>query len=304
MKIWRDTVLILLLGAGWVMGSTQEPYLVVLGTAQDAGYPQVGCAKSCCERVWSGKADPEPVVSLGIVDPSGNRSWLMEATPDLPRQWMALTELAPVAGIFLTHAHIGHYTGLMYLGREVMGATAVPVYVMPRMAAFLATNGPWSQLVQLGNICLHPLEADRPERLNGELSVTPIRVPHRDEYSETVGYLISGPARSALFIPDIDKWSRWDRDLTAELAEVDLAFLDATFFTTDELPGRDMSEIPHPFVVETMDRLADLPAEERAKVHFIHFNHTNPLLDPDSAASRKVQEAGFRIARTGQRFGL
>eukprot|EP00957_Ditylum_brightwellii_P156501 11911053-Ditylum_brightwellii.AAC.1 len=61
-------------------------------------------------------------------------------------------------GIFLTHAHIGHYTGLMYLGREALGAVDVPVYAMPRMRSFLKNNGPWSQLVSLGNINIQNLE--------------------------------------------------------------------------------------------------------------------------------------------------
>lgn len=286
-----------------------DPFLLVLGTAQDAGFPHAGCGRECCRDAWGDPALREPVSCLGVVDPRSGKTWLFDATPDLPLQMHRLQETAGNGrrvpdGIFLTHAHIGHYSGLMYLGREGLGADSVAVFALPRMRSFLESNGPWSQLVGLGQIALNALKDDTPVDLSPDLRVTPVRVPHRDEFSETVGYRIDGPTRRVLFIPDIDKWSRWDRDLATELQKVDLAFLDATFFDGNELRGRSMADIPHPFVVETLDRLAALPASERAKVHFIHMNHTNPILDRNSPASGKVRDAGFGIARTGDRFGL
>ena len=284
-----------------------KPFIQVLGTAQDAGYPHAGCRKVCCLPAWQDSVPREPVSCLGLVDPTGGRSWLFDATPDLPAQMMALqvwTDKNTVDGIFLTHAHIGHYTGLMYLGREAMGAQQVPVYAMPRMEEFLTGNGPWGQLVALENITLQSIKAGMVVDLSASLRVTPIQVPHRDEYSETVGYLIQGPEKSALFIPDIDKWSEWDQSLIPWVLQTDWVFIDATFFDGTELPGRDMSEIPHPFVVETMALLEGLPDEQKARVFFIHMNHTNPMLDPGSDATRQVLEAGFQIARTGMRFGM
>ena len=280
--LWITLIALLPIG----QTNPEAPYLVVLGVAQDAGYPQVGCQKACCQPAWEGVREPIAVTSLGLVDPKANRSYLFEATPDLPAQVQQLQEITGAAlpiGIFLTHAHIGHYTGLMYLGREAFGAQGLPVYTMPKMQEFLQQHGPWQQLVTLGNIALQPMRDGQPIKLENNITVTPLRVPHRDEYSETVGYRIAGPNRTALFIPDIDKWDRWDRDLETEIAKVDVALLDATFFDNGELPGRDMSEIPHPFVEETMAHLAHLPAAERQKVVFIHFNHTNPLLHPGEA---------------------
>ena len=87
--------------------------------------------------------------------------------------------------------------------------------------------------------------------LEGGLQVTPLLVPHRDEYTETVGFWIQGPNRSALFIPDIDKWERWDSLGTAIedwIAKVDVAYLDGTFLEEGEIPGRAIEEIPHPFI--------------------------------------------------------
>ncbi|MBE9540665.1 MAG: hypothetical protein IMF06_16400 [Proteobacteria bacterium] len=215
----------------------------------------------------------------------------------------APSERFEFSGIFLTHAHIGHYLGLAFLGHEAMGASKVPVFSMPRMTRFLQTNGPWSQLVAYKNIVLKPLQDNEAQNL-GHLKVTPFLVPHRDEYSETVGYRIVGPNHSAIFIPDINKWHEWKTDIAQLVKTVDYALLDGGFFADGELPGRDMSLIPHPFVTQTMETLKHLSREDRNKVWFIHLNHTNPLLNPDSPESRKVKSEGFNIAIEGSRFGL
>ena len=221
-----------------------------------------------------------------------------------------LDEIAPppaspgLDGILLTHAHIGHYAGLIHLGREVMGTSGVPVYAMPKMKQFLEDNGPWSQLVTLNNIALHPLAGEQETKLSDAVRVTPFRVPHRDEFSETVAYVIAGPNKRVLFLPDIDKWDKWDRTIEEMIASVDVAYVDGSFFDGDELPGRDMSEIPHPFIVESVARFQQMPAEDQAKVRFIHFNHTNDALRPDSDVAQTIRDAGFRIAEQGERVTL
>ncbi|MDC6350660.1 MBL fold metallo-hydrolase [Zeaxanthinibacter sp. PT1] len=283
--------------------------LYILGTAQDAGAPQIGCNKSCCSNRWDDPSKHEKVVSLGVVDPTQRTSYLFEATPDIGDQMKILQQKAgnsnaPPDGIFLTHAHIGHYSGLMYLGKEAASSKAITVYTMPRMQDFLEENGPWDQLIHNGNINLSEIREDEEIKLSDALSVQPLNVPHRDEYSETVGYLIKGRARTALFIPDIDKWSRWEQDISAWIKKVDLAFLDATFYDGSELPSRSMEEIPHPFVVESLERFSELKDEDRKKIYFIHFNHTNPLLSAGSKASRELLELGFNISREGMQFRL
>jgi pyrroloquinoline quinone biosynthesis protein B len=255
--------------------------------------------------------DPEKkinVTSLGLIDPTSKKKYIFEATPNFPEQLFLLEQEAPsddfsLNGIFITHAHIGHYTGLMYLGREAIGAKGLPVYVMPKMEQYLRENGPWSQLIALNNISLMPLRNDRSEVFNN-LKVTPFLVPHRDEFSETVGYSIQGPKKTALFIPDINKWSQWKENILERIQLVDYALIDATFYDNNELPGRDMSKIPHPFVVETMATLSLLPREEREKVWFIHMNHTNPLLNVNSDQAQGVRAQGFNIATTGLRLKL
>ena len=287
--------------------SALGPKLIVLGTIQDAGSPQIGCNKSCCKDLFE-KPDPNRmVVSLGVSDGKGH-TYLFEATPDLPRQVEILqkwgsSEKSTPDGIFITHAHIGHYTGLMYLGKEATDANKVPVYAMPRMTEFLRTNGPWDLLTSRNNIELKTLGEGIDVAL-GQITVTPVLVPHRDEYSETVGYRISGPENSVLFIPDIDKWVKWELDIKEEIAKVDYAFLDATFYSGEEINNRDISQIPHPFVIESLEAFKDLSTEEKAKIQFIHFNHTNPILDLESEAAKKVIDAGFRIAQLNDSFAL
>ena len=281
----------------------KQPYLYILGVAQDAGYPQAGCYQPHCMPGWKDKSLRRTATSIAVVDPSAQQHYLFEATPSLPEQLFELEQQAPsdqfeLGGVFLTHAHIGHYAGLMFFGHEAMGASHVPVYAMPRMKAFLENNGPWSQLVNFKNIELKALK-NKTEVGFDNIKVTPFLVPHRDEFSETVGYRIEGPNKSAVFIPDIDKWEKWDGDL-AELAKtVDYLLIDATFFGDGELPGRDMSKIPHPLVTESMELLKDLSDEQKQRVWFIHFNHTNPLLDKHSSESTLVQSNGFNIAREG-----
>lgn len=262
--------------------------LIVLGRAQDAGIPQLGCTQAACVDRRSGKLPPERVASLGLRHSGTGRAFLFDATPDLPSQLHSLTGGRAPDGIFLTHGHIGHYTGLMYLGRESISSSNVPVYGTSRMAAFLTANGPWSQLVTLGNIALNEVTPDRAIDLGDGVRVTPFLVPHRDEFTDTVGYLIDGPRKRALFIPDIDQWSKWDRDIRALADTVDYAFLDGTFASAGEIPGRVIGDIPHPMMRDTRARLKGT----RAQLWFIHLNHTNPEL----VASDVVTD--------GRRFGM
>ena len=291
---------------GGTKSSHKTPYLVVLGTAQDGGYPQAGCTKKCCEKVWSGKQNKKLVSCLALIDPANHEKWMFDATPDFKEQLHLLQGIDTTSilnGIFLTHGHIGHYTGLMNLGREVMGAAGVNVYVMPRMLQFLTDNGPWSQLVNLQNISLLPIFDNGNIQLDQKITVTPFLVPHRDEFTETVGYKIQGPNKTAIFIPDIDKWQKWDKSIVGLIKQVDYAFLDGTFFKNGEL-NRDMSEVPHPFIFESMELFNSLSKAEKAKIYFIHFNHTNPLLIEGSEEKRQVKEAGFNVAEEMEKVEL
>lgn len=299
MKIYL--LLIALLSVSFQPTGEKKPFVVVLGIAQDAGYPQAGCNKECCKKVYEKKTFRQLVSCIAIVDPVSNQKWIIDATPDFPEQLKLLDKYSgELSGILLTHAHIGHYTGLIYLGREGMNANKVPVYAMPGMYEFLKSNGPWSQLVTLNNIELNKLKADSVIQLNERISVRPLLVPHRDEFSETVGYLLMAGEKSLLFIPDIDKWSKWEKDIRDYIKQCDYLLLDGTFYKEGELPGRNMAEIPHPFVQESMAVFQNLSSAEKSKIWFIHFNHTNPLVRKDPASYNEVKNRGFNSAFLGQ----
>ena len=278
----------------------KSPYVIILGIAQDGGAPHAACQKTCCVDKWSNPNLYKKVSSIGIVDPQSNEVWLIDATPDFAEQLHLLTNnnKRALMGIFITHAHIGHYTGLIHLGREVMGTKSTAVNVMPKMENFLRNNGPWSQLVDLKNISLSVLSNNKKVQLNSRLSIIPFQVPHRDEFSETVGFRVEGPSKSLVFIPDIDKWSKWETDIVDIVENSDYSILDGTFYDINELPGRDMSEIPHPFIIETMKLFKK--SHKKDSIYFIHLNHTNPVLNKDSVEHKKVIYNGFNISEFGQ----
>lgn len=292
-----------------------QPYIVVLGTAQDGGYPQIGCDEPLCSAARQDPSRRRMTASLLIADPRTGSRWLIDATPDLREQFERARPHPPgrpavgprpplFDGVFLTHAHVGHYAGLIHLGREIYGADALPVHASPRFCKFLATNGPWRLLVDTRAIVLKTATPDVPIALAPDLSITPFVVPHRDEFSDTFGYVIRGPRRALLYIPDIDKWERWDRRIEDLIAGVDVALLDGTFAAEGEIPGRSMKDIPHPFLAESLARFAALPAAERAKIRFTHLNHTNPAVDPDAPAAAAVRAAGHAIAVDGERHRI
>ena len=285
----------------------QSEYIYILGNTQDAGMPHIGCKHKFCLENFA-KYEEFYVTSIAVINSDLDKYILFEATPDITYQLNYLKDnifkdfLLPEA-IYITHAHIGHYTGLMYFGREALGSKDLLVKVLPKMSNFLKTNGPWSQLVNLNNIQIQNTEFDKSNSELRNINVTPIKVPHRDEYSETAGYIIKGKNKKALFIPDIDKWEKWYKNLIELVKDFDYLLLDATFYDSDEI-NRDISEIPHPLVSETMNLLNSLSKKNKSKIYFIHMNHTNPMLDTNSDLSKLVISKGFNIARLGQKLYL
>ena len=282
--------------------------LKVLGTIQDGGIPHMGCNKVCCLKYFKNNTFRVGVSSLGISNLKNETNYLIDATPNINHQLKALIGTSnpseKLNGIFLTHAHMGHYSGLLNFGREAMNSKNIPLYLMPRFYNFIQDNGPWNQLVKLENIMLKRIYDREKITLESNLSITPIQVPHRDEYSETVGFLIEGNTKSALYIPDIDKWEKWNNSIIELIKNVDYAFLDGTFYDEKEVNNRDISEIPHPFIIESLKLFNPLDKSEKNKIYFIHLNHTNPLLNSDSSEYNRVIREGFNVADPNMEFFL
>jgi len=302
------SIVILIFSISFVFSqNNNSPFIYVLGNVQDAGLPHIACDQKICVNAFIEKKEYY-VTSLALVDPKDNEYSIFDVTPNISEQLRIIEndlfgEFTLPKNIFITHAHIGHYAGLMYFGREALGSQGIKVNVLPRMFDFISTNAPWSQLVDLMNITLSKINFGDNIEINPSLSIIPIQVPHRDEFSETSAFLIVGPNKTALFLPDIDKWTKWSINIIEILSNVDYAFIDATFYTNNEI-NRDINEIPHPLVIETMGLLSDLPDYQKDKVYFIHMNHTNQMLDTNSDTTKNVLEKGFNIARLGQKFHL
>ncbi|HUW21759.1 MAG TPA: MBL fold metallo-hydrolase [Candidatus Bathyarchaeia archaeon] len=288
-----------------------NPFIIILGIAQDGGVPHCGCNNLCCRKAWGDLSVRKNTTSLAIIDPQLKKRWLIETTPDFKFQLALLNKVFPtikkppgLEGIFLTHGHIGHYTGLLCLEKAILNAQKIPVFVMPKMKIFLLANSPWKDLIQKKNIKIKQLQKNQKTKLNKHISILPFLVNHRDEYTETVGFVIEGPNKKVLFIPDIDKWEFLKNDIKEMVRKVDLAFLDGTFFDQSELSYRNIKEIPHPLISESIKIFSKLPLLERRKIYFIHFNHTNPVLNKKSKAYKQVIKTGFQITEEGTVFAI
>jgi len=294
--------------ARMVEGARYDAWL--LGRAQDGGLPHLGCERPCCAEARASGHVEHPC-ALGIKDRQTGELLLIEATPAVEPQIAMFHQLAgasgrgrsPVDGVLITHAHIGHYTGLMQFGEEVAATDHVPLHVTPRMADFLRSNDPWAQVIEYGQVDVREVQPGAScEPLDG-LKVEFIAVPHREEHSDTVAFKVHGPQRTLLWVPDVDQWGRHD-GLLAELLEgVDVAYVDATFYDGSELPGRDLSRIPHPLMIETMAMCEDEAAARPGVVRFIHLNHTNPALH-DPALRAEIESKGFAIGEVGEKQPL
>jgi pyrroloquinoline quinone biosynthesis protein B len=254
------------------------------------------------------------VSSIALILPSTDEVFLFDATPDLHEQLVALRDIgvpptgrvdrSPVAGVFLTHAHIGHYLGLAFFGYEVINTSGLRVMASPRMSEFLRRNGPWSQLVEMKNIVLDEIEPGQTRRIADSVTVEAFSAPHRDEYADTLGFILRGPSRSLLYLPDTDSWTTWDYSVEGFVAQVDVALLDGTFYSADELPGRSVDRIGHPLISTSMDLFQELVDSSQTQVFFTHLNHSNKAIDSHSEAAGEIRDRGYGVLAEGDRFDL
>ncbi len=285
-----------------------KPFIMILGIAQDGGIPHAGCGKLCCQKSWSNLSKRKLVTCLAIIDPISKQRWLIDATPDIKFQINNLHAVSEsnkiLDGIFLTHGHVGHYTGLLQLEKAVLNTFEIPVFVMPKLKRFIESNQPWSNLATSQNINLIKLTDQSKIVLNERISIIPFLVPHRAEYSETVGFQILGSNKKIIFIPDIDSWDSMDTSIENLIFENDLLFLDGTFFDGKELPNRDISKVPHPLISQSIKRFKTLPKRQKTKIKFIHFNHTNKVRDSKSTEHKQLMNSGLGLAKEGMKIIL
>jgi len=314
MNTWRMGLLVVVaLAAQLRIGNDAAPRavsVVVLGTAQDGGLPQSGCDCSRCDRARRRPSTARMVASLAIVNERLGRTYLIDASPDVGRQLALVARTfpavkhprrRPVDGILLTHAHAGHVAGLLQFGREAIAPRELPLHGTEAMLDFLRGNAPWSLLVDAGHLAPQALVAGEPFQLDDDVSIVAHVVPHRGEFTDTVAFEVRGPKRRLLYVPDIDRWEKWDRSLVDVVASIDVALLDGTFHDAGELPDRKLEDIPHPLIPHTIELLG---AVGKGKVWFTHLNHSNAAADTGSTARRSIERAGYAVAADGQVFPL
>ena len=269
----------------------------VLGTAQDGGVPHPGCG---CAHCAAARRDPRRrrrIVSLAIEGETG-KTFLVDASPDLPDQLDALARAtgrpcACVDACAITHGHTGHYLGLAFFGKEAMHCNGLPVYGTPSVSRFLRSNRPWSHLVDRQEIELRTIAPGQPLAFDGAL-IHAFLSPHRGEDTDTVGFEIQGSKGRLLYVSDADLFPP---TMIERIRDVDVALVDGTFYSAAELPHRDILAVKHPYVRDSIVKLAGA----RGRVLFTHLNHTNPLLDPDGP-ERKSLPPGFEVAEEGMVF--
>lgn len=283
----------------------------VLGVMQDAGLPQLGDNCERCQRALDDPNEKRYVTSLGLVTPD-NKTYLFDATPDIKEQIALLNKgvnrsntnkRMPVDGIFPTHGHMGHYTGLMQIGFESTHADKIPLYCTKKMEDYLTNNGPWSQLVSKGNIVFENMDNKKADLGNG-ITVEAFQVPHRQEYTDAVGFIIRTQTSSLLYLPDIDSWKEWGSKTEETIGSVDIAIIDGAFYSGAELPGRDMSKVKHPPIIRSIERFRPNSSLKNTKIYFTHFNHTNPVLNKDNKIRNAIKDAGFYYVEQGMEFKI
>ncbi len=266
----------------------------ILGSGQDAAIPHPGCFCEVCSKA---RVDPR----YGRLGPScaifdNDQCYLIDASPDFKSQLdMVYDEMGdkkregktPVTGILLTHAHPGHCLGLWHLGKESMDEKNLPVYCTPKMERLLKSSSPFSLLIQRDNIKIHKIQPEEEFELEG-IKCVAISVPHRDETADTVGYILKSKKR-AIYLPDVDYWTDVVID---EIKASDLAIIDGTFYSRDEISR--FSQVPHPPIKDTIDLLRDTNTD----IYFTHVNHTNAI-NLNGKERKYVEEKGFKIAFDG-----
>lgn len=293
--------------------------VVVLGSAQDGGLPQMAATHP--NDTEAARQPKLRRTGAGLAVVQGAHCLFLDASPDLRTQyWDCLMPAYEgsgggfgMDGVVLTHAHMGHYLGLAHLGKESANAQQLPCYCTQLMADFLSQNAPWSQLVAIGNLLPVVVPAARAASSLEEgtfepwpgLKVRLFLVPHRAEFTDTVGISIN---EKLLYIPDIDQWDDWEGVALEEVKRHEISLVDATFYSKAEVEmlRRSYASIAHPPVEVSLELLAAHVREKSEsnpaggnRVIFTHLNHSNPLVMPGSAERAHVTSLGFEVAEDG-----
>jgi pyrroloquinoline quinone biosynthesis protein B len=272
----------------------------ILGSAAGGGLPQWNCACVNCVAAREGKIDAQTQSSIAISADSEEFQnwWLINASPDLPRQIETTTWLqprrnasrnTPTAGVLLTNADIDHALGLLLLRQQ---EKPLVVYATDETRAALA----WLDRT-VARFCGIKWRrvTSKFQSLDSGMAFRAIELPG----SVAFQFRDDTSSRTALFAPSVGSWTEQLHDA---VHTSNLVLFDGTFWTDGELgrvrPGaRSAREMNHlPINDSSFDVLRQSPA--RRKI-YTHINNTNPILTPGSHERAQVEQAGIEIARDG-----
>lgn len=270
--------------------------IMILGSGQDAGIPHTGCRCDVCDKAKCSSEFRRLGPSIAVLDEAGDCCYIIDISPDFKTQLDMVCQKVdkdkrrkerPISAVLLTHAHFGHVSGLWQLGKEALNEKGLPIFCTPAMARFLKGNDPFKLLVKEKNIDVREIETGKELGLGG-MKCTPIEVPHRNEIADTIGFLVESK-KKVVYIPDLDHWTD---ELLGTVSESDIAIIDGTFFSEDEIARFD--EVKHPPIKETIELLGS----PRGSVYFTHINHTNPV-NGNGKEREFVEAKGFGICNDG-----
>ncbi|HKU69033.1 MAG TPA: MBL fold metallo-hydrolase [Candidatus Baltobacteraceae bacterium] len=291
----------------------------VLGSAAGGGVPQWNCACANCTAARRGEQPrrTESCVAIG----SAGRWLLLNCSPDIASQIEAFAPLqpqstrgTPIAGMLFTDANVDHVGGLAVLRqtgmhRFVLRSTSIVREIataQPAFAPFASPPHHWIDVaanafcepVDTGDLVGHALDV-RPIPVSGS---TPGYAGRLHIPGAVVAYEIRDrqSGRTLLFAP---VFAAIDDELRAAVERADLAFLDGSFYSDDELQRAQLmdktaSHLGHQPVGGEDGTLAQL-REAAEKIVFTHLNNSNPMLDPSSEAAQRVRSFGAQIAHDG-----
>jgi pyrroloquinoline quinone biosynthesis protein B len=260
-------------------------------------------------RARRGEAPMRTQSSIAL-SPDGTTWILVNASVDLPRQLAQATALwphglreNPFAAVLLTDANVDHTAGLGEL-RQNPG----PLVIVSSRSTkeLLASERAYERFTRAPH-----LWTDNPAEVGiDSLEIEMIDVPgllpgyagRKPAQGAVVAYIMRDPQTNvqvtiAPIFSDID-----DR-LYAAIAASDLAFLDGTFYSNDELRqfgamAKDARSLGHAPIGGPDGTLARIGKLANRRV-FVHVNNTNPMLDSRSAAHAAVTAAACEMAEDG-----
>jgi pyrroloquinoline quinone biosynthesis protein B len=304
----------------------------VLGSAAGGGFPQWNCGCSNCSRLRTGTLKGRARTQAQVaISPDGSSWILLNASPDLRQQIAVAREFAPkegmrttpIAAIILTSADVDCVLGLLHL-REFQ---PLRIFSTPSVRRALTDENTLFRTLERSNppvqwealplnqqieIChpavgsekisckAVPLGGDFPDYVSGRLRE---RLPKEDA---VVGLEIVHNQKRLFYAPSLpgtgEDWKRC-------ASESDLALLDGTFWTDDELKkvqgtGKSAKAMGHLPLSGAGGLLEQLHSASRTRRVLIHLNNTNPVLDEESTTLQAVRDAGWEVAYDGMEFNL